>query len=232
MIEVTGHRGARALFPENTLTGFRRALELGCHAVELDVQLTRDGKLAVIHDKLIDRTTNGTGPVASYTMEELKRFDAGQGESIPCLVEVIDLLKDSDIRIQIELKGERTEEAAPDLVKKMGMEQRVAFASFFHQRVQTAKKKLPGATTGLLITCNPINPLGLLESAGADNLHANQERIDDRLVKAVHEAGRKIIAWGKIVDIPVIDRLIDLGVDVIGSDRPDLVFERLRAKES
>ena len=232
MIEVTGHRGARALFPENTLTGFRRALELGCHAVELDVQLTRDGKLAVIHDKLIDRTTNGTGPVSSYTMEELKRFDAGQGESIPCMAEVIDLLKDSDIRIQIELKGERTEEAAPHLVKKMGMGQRVSFASFFHQRVQTAKKELPVATTGLLITCNPINPLGLLESAGADNLHANQERIDVRLVKAVHQAGRRIIAWGNIVDIPVIDRLIDLGVDVIGSDRPDLVFERLRAKES
>ena len=88
MFEVTGHRGARALSPENTLAGFLLAADLGCDNVELDVHLTKDGDLAVIHDETIDRATNGSGPVSSYTMAELKQFHAGEGERIPSLREV------------------------------------------------------------------------------------------------------------------------------------------------
>lgn len=229
MIEVTGHRGARALAPENTMAGFRLALELGCDAVELDIHLTRDGNLAVIHDSSIDRTTSGTGTVASYTMEELKAFDAGQGEQIPDLGEVLDLLKSSNTRAQIELKGPGTEQAAAELVKQLGMQDKTMFTSFFHRRVVAVKQMLPGTNTGVLISCNPVNPVEILEACNADNLHVNQGRIDACLVEAVHRAGRRIVAWGNIVEESVIDWLIGLGVDAIGSDRPDLVIERLRS---
>jgi glycerophosphoryl diester phosphodiesterase len=228
MIEVTGHRGARGLAPENTLAAFGKALELGCNAVELDIQRTRDGALAVIHDMTIDRTTNGSGPVLSYTMSELKSFDAGQGERIPGLEEVFRLLSASDMKIQIELKGTDTEELAAAMVKRFELPERVIFTSFFHRRVLKAKEILPGVRTGILITCNPVDPLEMLRVTGADNLHVNHTRIDAQLVETVHSGDRKIVAWGNIVEMQEIDRLVGLGVDAIGSDRPDIVLKRLR----
>ena len=82
MVNIIGHRGAAAAEPENTLRGFRRALDAGAAAVELDVQLTQDGRLAVIHDETVDRTTNGRGRVQDFTLAELQRLDAGQGEPV------------------------------------------------------------------------------------------------------------------------------------------------------
>ena len=228
MIKVTGHRGARNLFPENTLKGFVYAKELGCDRIELDVHLTKDKKLAVIHDADLSRTTNGSGAVADFTFQELQAFDAGEGEHIPSLDEVFELLKDDAIRIQIELKGPETEKYVPQLVAKWNYTKRVIFTSFFHHRVKIAKELLPDAETGILIACNPIDPGSLLRSAGADALHVNYARIDQKLVRDIHSMNKIIVAWGIIVEIPVIENLIDLGVDVIGSDRPDVVLECLR----
>lgn len=94
-MHIIGHRGASAYAPENTFAAFEKARELGADFIELDVQLTKDGKLAVIHDDKVDRTTNGTGFVRHFTMKELKKFDAGswfspsfQGEKIPDLEDV------------------------------------------------------------------------------------------------------------------------------------------------
>jgi glycerophosphoryl diester phosphodiesterase len=229
MIEVTGHRGVSGLKPENTISGFKYAVKLGCHTVELDVRLTHDHKLAVIHDKFLERTTNGEGPVESYTMKELKQFDAGAGERIPELCDVLDVLTETDLKIQIELKGEGTEDLAPEYVRMRGLWKRVIFTSFFHKRVLKVHQKLPAVTTGILIICNPVDPIGLLNSSNADNLHVSYERINLRLVNEVHAGGKKIVAFGRIEEIEVIDRLIDLGVDVIGSDRPDIVLDRLRS---
>lgn len=214
--------------PENTLAGFRLAADLGCDNIELDVQLTKDGDLAVIHDDRIDRTTNGSGPVSSYTMAELKGFDAGEGEKIPSLREVFELLKDSRVNIQIELKGANTEGPSVELVKVFDMEFRVSFTSFFHSRVLRIKNILPRSTTGILVASNPVDPVALLAQSKADRLHVNQRVIDTRLVEAVHRGERKIAAWGIIVEDQVIYRLIGMGVDIIGSDCPDLVIGRLK----
>ena len=194
------------------------------------MRLTRDGQLAVIHDETVDRTTNGSGAVASYTMKELKRLDAGKGEKIPCLREVFELLKDTGTNIQIELKGPDTEDPCVRLVRESGMEQRVSFTSFFHCRVLRIKNILPDLTTGILVASNPVDPIALLAQAGADRLHVNYKVIDPRLVRAVHEGGRKIVAWGAIVEPQIVDRLVAVEVDVIGSDFPDMVIERLRSR--
>jgi len=228
MIEVTGHRGVKGLAPENTLSGFRKAVEIGCHGVELDVRLTSDGQLAVIHDATLERTTNGKGAVIDCTMAELNTLNAGYGQTIPTLAEVFKLLKGSPINIQIELKGPNTEEPAAELVREWGFEERVTFTSFFHHRVLRIKNKYPEVTTGILVSCNPVRPLDLLQSAEADNLHVNHSRIDSILVENMQLTAGKLIAWGNIVETGVIERLIKLKVDTIGSDRPDLVLERLK----
>ena len=93
MVKIMGHRGAPADEPENTLRSFDRALAVGVAAVELDVQLTKDGRLAVIHDETLDRTTNGKGRVKDFTLAELQRLDAGRGEPVPSLEEVFDLVQ-------------------------------------------------------------------------------------------------------------------------------------------
>src|SRR5512140_1977680 len=103
MINIVGHRGAPVEEPENTLRSFRRALDLGVAAVELDVQLTRDGCLAVIHDETLERTTNGHGRVQDFTLAELQRLDAGRGEPIPALEEVLELAR-GRAHLAVEMK--------------------------------------------------------------------------------------------------------------------------------
>ncbi len=228
MIQVIGHRGARDLAPENTLAGFALARELGCHAVEMDLQLTKDRKLVLMHDSTLDRTTEGSGPVASFALSELRRFDAGDGERIPTLDEVLEFLRPSRLLLQIELKGEGTELIAPETVRRHQMATRVRFTSFFHRRVLEAKKQLPEVTTGVLTDTNPVDPVQMLRSAHADTYHIKHPRLDQRLVEEVHAAGHAVVAMGKIVDVQTVNQVTGYRVDAIGSDRPDLVIKRLQ----
>ena len=112
MVNIIGHRGAAAEEPENTLRSFRRALDSGAAAVELDVQLTKDGRLAVIHDATVDRTTNARGRVQDFTLAALQRLDAGLGEHVPGLEEVVELVWGRG-QLLVELKHP---EAAPALL--------------------------------------------------------------------------------------------------------------------
>ncbi len=99
-----GHRGAKAYAPENTLASFRKAIEIGVDAIELDVRKTKDGHLIVIHDADVKRTTNGKGLVSELTLEQIKSFNAGEGERIPTLQEALDFL-DKKVKVLIELNG-------------------------------------------------------------------------------------------------------------------------------
>ncbi len=228
MIEVTGHRGAGGVCPENTLAAFRFAIELGCDRAELDVRLTSDGRLAVIHDETVERTTDGKGLVAGMSLAEIRHLDAGEGEWVPSLDEVLDLAHSATITLQIELKGAGTEGVAPMVIRRHAMAEGIVFTSFCHDRVRAAKELLPGARSGILVSCNPADPLGMLSAARADALHVRASRIDELLVRKVHGGGKHIAAWGRIVDAPLIRRLIGLGVDAIGSDDPAAVMACLR----
>ena len=103
MLNIMGHRGAKAYEPENTLRSVRKALDLGVQAVEIDIHLSRDGRLIVIHDATVDRTTNGKGRVSDLSWEELRRLDAGLGEPLPGLEEVVALVR-GRAHLFIELK--------------------------------------------------------------------------------------------------------------------------------
>ncbi len=106
-----GHRGAKAYAPENTLASFKKALEIGVDAVELDVRKTKDTQLVVIHDADVKRTTNGEGLVNDFTLKEIKSFDAGGGEKIPTFEEALDFL-DKKVKVFVELKEVGVEEQA------------------------------------------------------------------------------------------------------------------------
>ena len=228
MVEVTGHRGAAGYEPENTLRSFRKALEIGVDNVEFDVHLSRDGYLVVIHDVKVDRTTNARGDVGSLTLDELRKLDAGMGERIPTLQEAIDYLKDKAV-LQIELKGVGTEEPAVRLVEGNRVERQVVFTSFDHTRVKRVKELNPSLQTGVLIVGRPIDPVAVVKGARADGLHINYEAIDRALVEDVHRGGLKVSVWN-IDEAEDVDLMVDLGVDAIGSNKPDIVIARLRAR--
>jgi glycerophosphoryl diester phosphodiesterase len=119
-----GHRGARAYAPENTLTSFKKALEIGVDAVELDVRKTKDNQLIVIHDADVKRTTNGEGSVSELTIAQVKSFSAEGEEKIPTLEEALDFL-DEKVKVLIELKEAGVEEQVLSIVCKKGLEKNV-----------------------------------------------------------------------------------------------------------
>jgi len=135
---IMGHRGAAALEPENTLRSIERAIHVGVDAVEIDVHLTRDKRLVVIHDDTVDRTTNGSGTVSSFSLEEIRRLDAGKGERIPTLQEVIDLVR-GKVRLVVELKEKGTEGPVSVSIRENGLLDDVYVISFWHRLVRAAK---------------------------------------------------------------------------------------------
>ncbi len=230
-VKITGHRGVAGLLPENTIAGFLKACEIGCDAVEMDVRLTSDKELILMHDATIDRTTNGRGEVSKLTVKELKQFLVGGREPVPTFAEVLEALKDEDIAIQIELKGPDTEKFVHAVVESFGLTERVSYTSFFHMRVRYVKENCPSSTVGILVGSNPVDPVSLMEQARASNLHIHYRMVDTRIVNEVHASGKRVVTWGSVEDTAVFNRLLGMGVDAIGSNRPDLFIDYLRERK-
>ncbi len=205
-ILLGGHRGNAAECPENTLTSFQSAIELGVDVIELDVHRSEDGGLAVIHDHLLDRTTDGSGLVRDYTMAELKRFDAGswkdprfRGERIPSLDEVLAVAK-GKVGVTIEIKNlplpyAGIEEAVVRAVKDAGMTHDVAVISFDHRSVQRIGEIEPEILTGVLEASRPVDILRVMDDAGADVFCPHWASIEPETAAEVHAAGKLIGVW-------------------------------------
>ena len=131
---IIGHRGAMGHAPENTLASFQKAIELGADGIELDVYQTHDKKLVVIHNNYVGTTTNGHGLVEKMTLAEIKKLDAGSGHEIPTLEEVLDLFKQHDLVVNIELKGEHTAGPTVRLIEEKKAVERVIVSSFLHHQ--------------------------------------------------------------------------------------------------
>ena len=224
---LTGHRGAAELEPENTRLSIQKAIDLGVDQVEIDVHLTRDQHLVVIHDATVDRTTDGQGAVADFTLEEVKRLDAGKGERIPTLQEVIDLVR-GKVVLQIELKGPDTAEPVVRTVEQNNIESEVLLTSFVHERLREARQLNPSLALGALWTNPPTDACEQAIDMGAEAIHIQYQNIDAQLVQKAHAHGLMIRAWNPDT-VEVIQRVIDLGVDAVGSNRPDLLIALGRA---
>jgi glycerophosphoryl diester phosphodiesterase len=225
-IIAVGHRGAAGLEPENTLRSFRCAIELGCDMAECDVHRTRDDQLAVIHDETVDRTTNGSGPVSGFTMAELKQLDAGKGEQIPPLDEVLEGVK-GHLRLLVELKGAGTEELAAQAVKRHGMAKDVYFTSFHLDRIEKIRAIDPDLLTGAIFGNPPENAVELAARAGARSISVRHPSVTTALIQAARAQGLMFRAWNPDT-AEEIYAMVALGVDGIGSNRPDILMDVLR----
>lgn len=190
-MKIWAHRGCSQRYPENTLLAFERAAEIkGLEGIELDIQLTRDGHLAVCHDERVDRTTDGIGEVRQHTLDELKKLkiDAGNGkyERIPTMEEVLDLLGDKlkrGLRLNIELKNsvfpyEGMEEKILDLIHRRNLGEQIVYSTFYARSLEKLRKLDPDAELGILDRKASDCMYKLRGGCGADAIHPYWQALD------------------------------------------------------
>ena len=229
MVKIMGHRGAPADEPENTRRSFSRALAVGVAAVELDVQLTKDGRLAVIHDETLDRTTNGRGLVQDFTLAELQQLDAGRGEPIPSLEEVLNLVQ-GRAHLLVELKEPEAAAALLSFFREHQAFGDATVISFWHPALQAMKEAEPRLRTGALMVGCPADPVGLARAARADALVLQYAYVTADLVTAAHQHGLQVYLWN-IDSLEAVKPYLHMNPDFIGSNRPDVLVEYVRKVE-
>jgi glycerophosphoryl diester phosphodiesterase len=226
MVKVLGHRGCAGIEPENTMRAFKRAMDLGVDFIELDVRKSRDKKLVVIHDDKVDRTTNGNGYVRDLTLEGMRKLDAGKGEKIPSLEEAIDLLKEGKQRIAIEIKEPDTLDGIVKIVMEEGLSNKVIIVSFWHNVLKRIKEIEPELKTGAIFVGRPVDTVSIAKAAQSELLCLKHKFIDEEVVVECHENDIGVNAW-VVNEIEDIERMKELGVDIISSDYPDRVLDEL-----
>jgi glycerophosphoryl diester phosphodiesterase len=194
-----GHRGNPAAQPENTLRSFRSAIEAGCDLIECDVHLSSDGRLVVIHDHTLERTTNGKGLVRDHSASELRKLDAGRGERIPLLQEVVELALGS-VGLVIEIKQipfqyTGLEEKLVAMLRQLGAVPECAVISFHHPSIRMLREMEPKLQLGILEGARPLRPSAMMREAGADVYSPHWGAADPELVKEVHAAGGAVAVW-------------------------------------
>src|SRR5438105_7599930 len=198
---VVGHRGAMGHSPENTMASFERARELGADWIELDVHLSRDGALIVIHDETLERTTNGHGLVRDHTLAELEQLDAGDGQQIPTLGEVLTWARSHNAVVDIEIKNaplyyEGIEASVVSALKRTEMVDQVIVISFDHCAVQRVKALDERIATGVLYAARPLDGgVPLARAANADAVLPHWAHVTAADVKLAHEAGIAVAPW-------------------------------------
>ena len=242
MTILIAHRGGSLEAPENTLAAFRNAISLGMKYVELDVQMTRDSELVVIHDESLDRTTNGSGNVRDYTLEEIRKFDAGakfshlyKGEPIPTLREVLKLCVVAGVGVVIEIKepslNKGVEEKVASMLGEMWLRgaENIWCISFDHDAIRRLRELDAGV------------PLGYLYEWDAESFLTPD---DDSAVQAVcpyfagalahpeqvaeaHRLGKLVFVY-TVNEAEQMRALVEAGIDGMVSDRPTLLLETLR----
>ncbi|MBN1259825.1 MAG: glycerophosphodiester phosphodiesterase [Anaerolineae bacterium] len=227
---IFAHRGACREAPENTLPAFRRAVEIGAQGVELDVHLSADGAPVVIHNDTVDAVTDGTGRVGELPLDVLQALDAGAhfspafaGTRIPTLEEVLDEVG-NQVLVNIELKaaaasGNALESAVADLVRRMGLEQRVWVSSFKPYALFQMRTLAPQLPCGLLY--GPLSPGARLMAPVTPHeaLHPHWSLVSGSSVRRAHRRGLRVVVW-TVDDGEAALRLAGWGVDVLITNTP------------
>lgn len=236
---VIGHRGAMGYAPENTLASFELALEQGADMVELDVHLSRDGQVVVLHDEQLDRTTDGQGLVRDWSVAELRRLDAGAwfdprfaGQRLPTLQEVLEWAADR-AHLAIEIKNgplyyDGIEAKVVELLGRHGLRQRAIVISFDHLALRRVRALDEGLLTGALYACRPADPVGLATAAGAQLLEPQWSYVTAADVAIAHAAGLLVSTWATS-DLDALRGLVAAGVDGIATNHPDRLARLLAA---
>jgi glycerophosphoryl diester phosphodiesterase len=228
---VVGHRGALGHAPENTMASFEKGVACGADLLELDVHLSADDALVVIHDDDVSRTTDGRGAVRALTLAKIQRLDAGakfdarfRGERVPTLPDVLAWAR-GRVPLLVEIKGgplpaPGIEEKLVAAVREHRMLDEVMAISFHHPSVKRVKEFEPALATGILYAGRLVDTVGAARAARADSVRPGWQYWTADLVAEVHEAGLVAHAWNAN-DEPRMEHLVGLGLDSIGSDYPD-----------
>jgi len=249
---VMAHRGGRSLGPENTIYTFKRAVELGADVLEMDLQSSSDGALVILHDREVDRTTNGKGTAESFTLSELKKLDAGfhwspdnsrsfpqrnKGVTIPTLPEVFKAFPDTRINIEIKSSQVNTVQDLCRTIRDHGMSEKVMIACFDAGKLGEFRSICPEVATSAGASEAAMFywlQWARLESAYSPSAQALQipEAYGDyriatrRFIEGAHARNMRVHVW-TVNDIESMQRLIDLGVDGIMTDYPDRLVKIL-----
>ena len=234
--KVFAHRGASQYAPENTLEAFRLAMEQGAEGIELDVHLSADGELVVIHDETLERTTNGTGLVKEHTLAQLQALRADnhmegfEAAHIPTLRQVLELVRPGDMQVNIELKTgilwyEGIEEKTLELVKELGMQDRVVYSSFNHYSIEEVRRLDPTAETAYLFSDVIFEVEKYAARRGVKGLHPAlwHVKMADFLTDYL-QSGLAVRVW--TVNCPEDMRLLmERGVDAVITNDPALALQ-------
>lgn len=240
MVQIFAHRGFSGYYPENTMLAFQKvAEETVADGIELDIQLTKDGEIVIMHDEMLDRTTNGSGWLKDHTLEELKMLSVGVNvkgffprQTIPTLREYFTWLKTTKLITNIELKTsyfeyEGIEEKLIAMVKEFGLEDQIWYSSFNHYTVARIKKLMPEAKCGLLTDTCLMNIGEYAASQGAASVNARTYFCAKEGVAAdLHAHNIALQAWTPN-DAEMMQELVDAGVDVLITNYPDIAAKVL-----
>ncbi|MCL1632324.1 glycerophosphodiester phosphodiesterase [Sporolactobacillus sp. CPB3-1] len=237
---VYAHRGSKCNCPENTLPAFEEAMRVGSDGIELDVHLTKDQQVVVMHDEKIDRTTNGKGQIRNYTMDELRQFDAGiwfsakfKHTRIPTLIEVLDLLADYPGTLNIEFKTDRNvypgiEACVAELVERYRPHAPVVYSSFNHESLIRLKKIRSNADIALLLWERLADPWRYTQQTGATAQHLWQPSALSETAAQLQQHGIKVRAW--TVNHPKnMEHAFRMGLDAIITDYPEAALDLRRS---
>jgi len=217
------HRGASAYEPENTLRAIKRALEYAVDMVEVDVRETRDRQIVVIHDETLERTTNGRGYVHRTSFSELRKLDAGEGERIPTLQEVIDLVK-GRVGLVVELKDSRTTDKVAEILAENNFVDQTLVTSFIHSAVKRIKELNPQLKTGVIFRSAPIKPSRLALDANGNALFPHYKYVTTEMIEDAHSNHLTVNVW--TVDTrEEIEYYVRMGVDGVVTNKPDLLTD-------
>ena len=213
-----GHRGVMGVEPENTVRSFVRAEREGLDEIELDLHLSRDGKLVVMHDAMVDRTTDGAGQIGDFTVDELRKLDAGSGEQVPLFEEVLDLVTTP---IQAEIKDRAAARALAATLRHRDLLDRVTVSSFHDEALREISECLPGTRTALIASRYGADLPDRARSVGASTACLKLRRLTLELAERCHDGQVSVIAW--VVNTQDHLRLAKaLGVDGATTDFPEI----------
>ncbi|MEU2421290.1 glycerophosphodiester phosphodiesterase family protein [Streptomyces sp. NPDC007851] len=187
-----GHRGVMGVEPENTLRSFVAAQQAGLDLIELDLHLSKDGALVVMHDAEVDRTTDGTGPIAEKTLEELRALDAGRGERVPVFEEVLEAVH---APLQAEIKDVAAARALAEVMQRRDLVSRVEVSSFHDEAVAEIARLVPGVRTALIASRYGTDVVERAQEARAATLCLNIRRLTLEVVEHARKADLRVIGW-------------------------------------
>ncbi|MEU4929223.1 glycerophosphodiester phosphodiesterase family protein [Streptomyces yokosukanensis] len=187
-----GHRGVMGVEPENTLRSFVAAQDAGLDVIELDLHLSKDGALVVMHDAEVDRTTDGTGPIADKTLAELRSLDAGRGERVPLFEEVLDAVRTP---VQAEIKDVAAARALAAVVHERDLVGRVEVSSFHDEAIAEIARLVPGVRTALIASRYDKDVVERAVAVGAATVCLDIRRLTLEVVAHARTAGLRVIGW-------------------------------------